>query len=85
MSRKVETLKVENISIMEVKTGQTIQLENDNKFYVVMVHGQNYELIPIDLKNRITVNKYSINKPKITHLFNKNGECLKVVKVQDNE
>lgn len=72
--------KVSSISFNEVKNGQYIKLENDERTYCVIKQGQTYHLLPVDLKNVKYVYMYSINRPKIKALFNgKNGDAIKVV------
>lgn len=80
MARKQCEL-VSNIYLSEVKPGQYIQLETDDgklELYVVSKTGQDYRLIPIDIKNIVTINMYSIHQPVIINLFDaKTGNCLK--------
>lgn len=72
--------KVSSISFNEVKNGQYIKLENDERTYCVIKRGQTFYLMPVDLSNVKQINMYSINQPKIKALFNgKNGDTIKIV------
>lgn len=73
---KAATKIVTSISYTDVKKGDVVELKGDSKMYVVFQHGQNYHLIPIDLKNQKHVNMYDIHKPEIMNIFDgKNGNC----------
>lgn len=72
--------RVKSIGYMEIKSGQYITLEDDNKTYCVIKHGQTYHLLPVDLKNIKRVGMYDLNQPKIKAVYNaKNGNAIKVV------
>lgn len=76
MSQKITRIVTSSISYEEIKKGDVIQLQGDNKTYVVFQHCQTYYLIPIDMKNQKKVYMFDIHKPEIVNIFDgKNGHC----------
>ena len=73
---------VESISFSDIKLGQFIQIENDDKTYVVVQHGQMYHLMPVALDKQVVVGFYDVKKPRILKLFDKNGNCIKNVRIE---
>ena len=62
MPKKPVMEVVESISFTDIKLGQFIQLENDDKTYVVVQHGQMYHLMPVALDKQLVVCFYDVKK-----------------------
>lgn len=73
---KAATKIVTSISYTDVKNGDIVELKGDGTMCVVFQHGQNYHLIPLDLKHQKVCNIYDIHKPEIINIYDgKNGSC----------
>ena len=81
-------MKVENsmiyddISYEDVKDGQIVKLDNSKDFYMMITRKLRnkkpvYHFLKIDLKTGINTNDC---KPCITHVYNKYGNLIKILK-----
>lgn len=76
MSQKITKIVTSSISYEEIKNGDVVQLQGDNKTYVLFKYCSVYYLVPIDLTNQKSFNKDDIYKPEIINVFDgKNGHC----------
>lgn len=76
MSQKITKIVTSSISYEEIKNGDVVQLQGDNKTYVLFKYCSAYYLVPIDLTNQKSFNKDDIYKPEIINVFDgKNGHC----------
>ena len=80
---KVESSMIyDYISYEDVKDGQIVKLNDNNDFYMMVIRKLRnkkpvYHFFKIDLKNGIN----SVDcKPCITHVYNKYGNLIKILK-----
>lgn len=73
---KLKNPNVTFISYMDAKKGDFVQLENDERVFVCVPHGQAFHFIPIRMHEEKIYNIHDINKPKIKRIYDgKNGAC----------
>lgn len=58
-----------------------IQLQDDDKIYVVIRKGQTIRFLPVDQCNYKECNIYDLKQPDITRVYNgKTGDCIMIKK-----
>lgn len=77
--KKCEVL--DSISVNSLKLGQFVQLQDDDKIYVVIRKRQIIRFLPVDQRNYKECNIYDLKQPDITRVYNgKNGDCIMIKK-----
>ncbi len=79
MAKKCE--EHDSISTNSLKLGQFVQLQDDDKVYVVIRKGQKIRLLPVDQCNYKEYHVFDLKQPDITRVYDgRNGDCVMIKK-----